>query len=181
VKLREDLNAMTPRLRRFARALVNGHAGCSDSTDDLVRATLTRALGFRNHGTHADLLVRLYATLIQLHRDEAASLEDRSSIGTKVSPLSQTLGAQTAPLAVRPGKLAAALMSLTIEEREALLLVALDNFDHGEAARILRVSRTAFLTRLTRARLSLEAQLSTRPMRAPDDRERHHSHLRLVK
>jgi RNA polymerase sigma-70 factor (ECF subfamily) len=179
VKLREDLNAMTPRLRRYARALMSGHAGGSDSADDVVRATLMRALGFRNHGTHADLLVRLYATLIQLHRDIVADEQRKSSIAAKLSPLPSHLGTQAAPLAVRPSKLTTALVSLPLEEREALLLVALDNFDHGDAARILRISRTAFLTRLTRARVSLETQLCTRPGRAPDDR--HHSHLRLVK
>ncbi|MGD0633257.1 MAG: sigma factor-like helix-turn-helix DNA-binding protein [Beijerinckiaceae bacterium] len=177
MKLREDLNAMTPRLRRYARALMSGHPGGSDSADDLVRATLTRALGFRNHGTHADLTVRLYATLIQLNRDILAG-------ASKTAPVpqpSQPLGMPAAPLAVRPGKLATSLMSLALEEREALLLVALDNFDHGEAARILRISRAAFLTRLTRARLALESQLRTQPGRAPDDHDRHHSHLRLVK
>ena len=175
MKLRDDLNATTPRLRRYARALTTGHAAGSDSADDLVRATLMRALGFRNHGTYADLLVRLYATLIQLHREAVAGEERRASLAAKLSP------PRSLPGLVRPSKLTMSLMSLTLEEREALLLVALDNFDHGDAARILRISRSAFLTRLTRARLSLEAQLSTRPARAPDDCDRHHSHLRLVK
>jgi RNA polymerase sigma-70 factor (ECF subfamily) len=181
VKLREDLNAMTPRLRRYARALTSGHPGGSDSADDLVRATLMRALGFRNHGTHADLVVRLYATLIQLNRDIAASGESKTPVVPKPPHHSHPLGTPAPPLAVRPGKLTTGLMSLALEEREALLLVALDNFDHGEAARILRISRASFLTRLTRARLALESQLRTRPGRAPDDHDRHHSHLRLVK
>ncbi|MDR3463121.1 MAG: sigma factor-like helix-turn-helix DNA-binding protein [Beijerinckiaceae bacterium] len=180
MKLREDLNAMTPRLRRYARALMSGHPGGSDSADDLVRATLTRALGFRNHGTQADLMVRLYATLIQLNRDIVTGESKFSSAG-KSSSHAQPLGGPAASLAARPGKLATSLMSLALEEREALLLVALDNFDQAEAARILRISRAAFLSRLTRARLALESQLRTQPARAPDDHDRHHSHLRLVK
>lgn len=195
VKLREDLNALTPRLRRYARALVSGQPGGSDQADDLVRAALMRALGFRHHGTHADLVVRLYATLILLHRDMVLAGETQASSGPRaISPGSPALaspgqvlpgsglsGPAAAPAAVRPGKLTAALMSLPLEDREALLLVALDNFEHGEAARILRISRTAFLTRLTRARLALETQLLVRPARQHGERDRHQSHLRLVK
>lgn len=180
LKLREDLNALTPRLRRYARALVSGQPGGSDQADDLVRAALMRALGFRHHGTHGDLVVRLYATLILLHRDMVLAGETQASSGPRaVSPaLSNTAGASAA---VRPGKLASALMSVPLEDREALLLVALDNFEHGEAARILRISRAAFLTRLTRARLALETQLTVRPARQHGERDRHQSHLRLVK
>jgi RNA polymerase sigma-70 factor (ECF subfamily) len=171
---------MTPRLRRYARALMSGHPGGSDGADDLVRATLTRALGFRNHGTHADLMVRLYATLIQMNRDVIAGGSKAAAFAKPSFPV-HALGAPAAPVAARPGKLATSLMNLALEEREALLLVALDNFDHAEAARILRISRAAFLNRLTRARLALESQLRTQPARAPDDHDRHHSHLRLVK
>jgi RNA polymerase sigma-70 factor (ECF subfamily) len=178
--LREDLNALTPRLRRYARALVSGQAGGSDQADDLVRAALMRALGFRQHGTHADLVVRLYATLILIHRELATPAETMASTGLRAVAPSGS-GPAAAPAAIRPGKLTSALMSLPLEDREALLLVALDNFEHGEAARILRISRAAFLARLTRARLALETQMLVRPGRQPGERDRQHSHLRLVK
>ncbi len=180
MKLRDDLNAMTPRLRRYARALTSGHAGGSELADDLVHATLMRALGSRNLGTHADLVVRLYATLTQLHRDVAAERRVNGDSAAKPAA-AKPANAATTPSLVRQSKLTAGLMSLSLEDREALLLVALENFDHAEAARILRVSRNGLLGRLTRARIALETQLHTRQGRAGEERERHPSHLRLVK
>ncbi len=181
MELRDDLSALTPRLRRYARALATGHPGGSDVADDLVHAALMRALGSRNLGTHADLVIRLYATLTQLYRDIAGGEQARVMKGKPSLVSQQAVPAQTSALIVRQSKLTLGLLSLPLEDREALLLVALENFDHGEAARILRISRTALFSRLTRARVALAAHLQTRQTRAVEERERHPSHLRLVK
>ena len=84
LNLREDLNALTPRLRRYARALLSGHPGGGERADDLVHATLLRAMGARNVGNHSDLVVRLYATLTQLNRDTLTS--PKTAQGSLPSP-----------------------------------------------------------------------------------------------
>ncbi|WP_158811878.1 hypothetical protein [Beijerinckia sp. L45] len=179
MKLREDLNALTPRLRRYARALMSGDPGGSERADDLVHATLIRALGSRNLGVHADLVIRLYATLTQMHRDIADEQPGRAQSRSAV--FGARTGAKPASANVRQSKLTIGLMSLALEDREALLLVALENFDHDEAARIVHVTKTVLLTRLTRARMTLEAQLQIHPGATRNADQGHVSYLRLVK
>ncbi len=169
--LREDLNALTPRLRRYARALATGGAGSSEVADDVVHATLMRAIGSRHLGLPADRIVRIYATVTQLHREVAASGRQALVVGVgRSSPPS------LAPPAARSTKMAAALMNLPLEDREALLLVVVESFDYGDAARILRISRGQLLSRLTQARTAFDKQFGTRPDPAPRAR----AHLRLV-
>ena len=179
--LRDDLNAMTPRLRRYARALLSGHAGGCERADDLVHATFMRALNARNVGLHADLVIRLYATLTQLHRDIAAP--PGAARGAAL-PARVSHGSPFAFSAVRQSRLTIGLMNLSLEDREALLLVALEGFSHEEAARILHVTRSMLLDRLARARQSLDGRLhlvaGTRDQPMPE-RERSVPHLRLVK
>lgn len=173
--LRDDLNACTPRLRRYARALVTGGAAPSPLADDLVHATLMRALGARHVGTSADLVVRLYATVTQLHRDVALSGREARAAGAGRPAL--VASQPNVATFARQTKLSAGLLSLPLEDREALLLVALEGFDHGEAARILRISRGTLIGRLGQARKALETHLRARP--APP-RGRAAPHLRLV-
>lgn len=171
--MRDDLTVMTPRLRRYARALIVGDAGPSEAADTLVHATLMRAMGARGLG-NADLPVRLFATVTQLHRDLA--LADRAEIAVGDARRNST----TSGPAGSTNRLATALLHLAIEEREALLLVSLEGFDHATAARILRISRPVLIERLTRARTALSRfrmaapPVPARPaaVRAP--------HLRLV-
>ena len=75
------------------------------------------------------------------------------------------------------------MRSLPLEDREALLLVALEGFDYGDAARILRVPRATLLTRLTQARSALGDLLTARPepARRPSIGQGNGApHLRLV-
>ena len=148
--MRDELRVMTPRLRRYARALVSGGAEPCDVSDTLVHATLMRAIGARSLGGAADLPVRLFATVTQLHRDLAPA--ERSEIVAGAGRRS-TSGVASAPVA--SDRLTAALLHLPLEEREALLLVTLEQFEHAVAARILRISRPVLFERLTRARTSL--------------------------
>lgn len=174
--LREDLTALTPRLRRYARALAAGAAGPSAIADDIVHATLMRALGARQTGAAADLAIRLYATVTQLHREVAlAGREARAAGNGRPSPVASS---SNFPSAARNTRISAALLSLPIEDREALLLVALEGFDHGEAARILRISRGVLIGRLTSARTALDMHL--RAPAAASPRARSVPHLRLV-
>ena len=63
------------------------------------------------------------------------------------------------------------LLALSLEEREALLLVALEGFTHAQAARILKISRTILVARLARARAALgdipAAEFASHPAKVP--------------
>ncbi|MDE2579019.1 MAG: hypothetical protein KGL46_09460 [Hyphomicrobiales bacterium] len=65
------------------------------------------------------------------------------------------------------------VQALPLEEREALLVVALGGFSYGAAARILAAPRAVVVTRLARARAALDAA-----ERGPVARV---GHLRIVK
>ncbi len=172
--LREDLNALTPRLRRYARALATGGPGSSELADDIVHATLMRAVGSRHLGVAADRIIRVYATVTQLHREVATSGRQALAAGIGLQLPSAT-GFASAP---RANRMVSALMSLPLEEREALLLVVVEGFDYGDAARILRVSRSQLLARLTLARTALDSKLGTRAEHA--SRTQAVAYLRLV-
>lgn len=148
---------MTPRLRRYARALVSGGCSACEVSDSLVHATLMRAIGARAIGSAVDLPIRLFATVTQLHRDLAPA--ERSEVAAGSGRRQATGGA---PAHAPVDQLAAALLRLPLEEREALLLVTLEGFDHGVAARILRISRPVLFERLTRARTALGHSLNAR-------------------
>jgi RNA polymerase sigma-70 factor, ECF subfamily len=70
-------------------------------------------------------------------------------------------------------------LDLGLDEREALLLVALEGFDYGQAARILKISRSVLVGRLARARAALSetvpVESSGRPVKARP------TYLQLVK
>ena len=176
MNLRDELNALTPRLRRYARALSTGSPAPCDLADDLVHATLMRGLGSRNLGDAGELAIRLYATITHLHR-EMASVGRSAAAGGAGRPALVT-SAPGLPGAARHTKLSAGLLSLSLENREALLLVALEGFEHGEAARILRVSRNVLVSRLTNARTALDSFMRSRPGAKTPTRDV--PHLRLV-
>lgn len=178
--LRDELNTLTPRLRRYARALVTGRNISSELADDLIHATLMRALGARHIGAPVDLMVRLYATVTQLNREVAISSQQARAAGSGRPTL---IAAERNFPAARQTKLSAGLLSLPLEAREALLLVGLEGFDYTESARILRISRSVLISRLTQARTALDAALgagqgATRGATSPS-RSRV-PHLRLV-
>ena len=66
-----------------------------------------------------------------------------------------------------------ALRLLSDDDREALLLVAWDGLDYAQAAQVQGISRSAFATRLSRARRRLLAHLG-------DDDPQPAPHLRRV-
>lgn len=176
MSLRDDLNACTPGLRRYARALATGQPEGSPLADDIVHAALIRALGARQIGSGADLLVRLYATVTQLHRDSLLAGREARAAGAGRPAL---VSSAPAPAVMRRTRLTAGLMGLSLEEREALLLVTLEGFDYADAARILRVSQATLLSRLTEARRRLDDQLTPRAQQ-PASARRNVPYLRLV-
>ena len=162
---------------------MSGDAGGSDRADDLVHATLLQALGSRNLGLHADIVIRLYATLTQMHRQIAGDSVSQTKVVVTHAAFGTRTGAPPVSPVVRQSKLTAGLMSLALEDREALLLVGLEGFDYDEAARIAHVTKTVLLARLTSARNAMEAQLQipTGASRILNNDRAHASHLRLVK
>ena len=182
--LRDDLNLSASRLCRYARALVTGQPGPSEIADDLVHAVLLRTweTGTASRLAGRDLHLHLYALLTEWHRERLAAGRMGGTVHMEKENFSAggPRAAGTMPVPASPrNKFAAALLALPLEEREALLLVVLEGFSFAQAARILKISRTALVMRLARARAALnEIAAPETPSRPVKTRP---SYLRVVK
>jgi RNA polymerase sigma-70 factor, ECF subfamily len=185
VALRDELNLCAPRLCHYARALVTGHPGPSEIADDLVHAVLLRTweAGTTLRLDGRDLHLHLCTLLTEWHRERLVA----GRMGGKAHMEKENFhsgGPRAAgnllPLPASPrDKFAAALLALALQEREALLLVVLEGFSYAQAARILKISRTALITRLVCARAALsEIPAPKTPARSAKARP---SYLRVVK
>lgn len=167
---REDLKLWTPKLRRYAHALLGPSLSANSAADDLVHTTLHRTLKMGAAAFRSDLGFHLYRLLTQLHRDGLRASEYLTSqppCGTPIyaeSPLRhgnarQSSGAVDKIVCFEPqrDRLLDALRSLKLDEKEAYLLVVLEEMSYTQAARILRISKTALVARLMRARATLSA------------------------
>ncbi len=180
----DDLTSCAPRLCRFARALAAGRPAPNKTADDLVHTIMQRTLeaGDSLRLAGAELHLHLYSRLVELHRERLAAV----SLGAKAHREKENScargprAAAKAPFAALPrDKFAGALLALSLEEREALLLVVLEGFSYAQAARILKISRTMLLARLARARAALDEILA--PESVPHPGKVLPSYLRVVK
>ena len=184
MSLRDDLNVCAPRLRRFARAFVGGHPAPNKTADDLVQAILLQTLqqGATARLTGPDLQLHLYTLLTGQLRKRLANtrLGDEAHAGTESFCSGGPGASGNLPrFESRRDQFADWLLALSLEEREALLLVVLEGFSYAQAARILQISRTVFVSRLTRARAALGAIPAVHFVQHPE--KPLPAYLRLVK
>ena len=153
----DEVEACVPALRRYARALTRS----ADLADDLVQDCLERAISrrglFRPTGP---VRAWLFTILLNLHRND---LRARHRQGAMM-PLDTI--AEPATAAPQPGHLALAEMARAIEtlpteQKEALLLIALEGLSYAEAAAILGVPLGTLMSRLGRARAALRLLTGT--------------------
>ena len=152
--VRDGLGALLPRLRRFARAL----AGNVHDADDLVQATLERALSRASQWRPEQRLETwVYAILRNAWVDEQRA---RGRRGRVFAPESAGAGVGVAAIDAS-GALAlqAALQQLPGEQREAIALVLVEGLSYREAAATLDVPIGTLTSRLARARGALQAML----------------------
>ena len=153
----QQLLTWVPRLRRYARAL----AGNRDDADDLVQDTLERAWAKsgRWHGV-ADMRAWLFSIMHNLHVDGirrpklATVLMDDDTPEVAVEP---TQGERLAVL-----DLQAALDLLPIEQKQIVLLVALEDMAYADVAVALGIPVGTVMSRLSRGRERLRALMEGR-------------------
>jgi RNA polymerase sigma factor (sigma-70 family) len=147
---------LIPRLRRYARALT----GDRGTADDLVQDTLERAwskLHLWRHGS--DLRAWLFTIMHNVHVNQIRSRSSASLV-----PLDDEIAdapvraTQSDMLEVRD--IDAALHRLPIEQREVVLLIALERMSYDETARSLRIPIGTVMSRLARARERLRLLLA---------------------
>ncbi len=154
------LLAELPYLRRFARAL------CGDAAlaDDLVQDCVERALN-KQHLYDAARPIRawLYAILRNIH----VSQWRKSNLGGVQKPLEDMEAFEGAVAPEQEQNLAIttitqALDLLPLQQREVLVMIALEELSYKEAADITGVPIGTVMSRLSRARESLRILLDQR-------------------
>lgn len=149
--------ACIPRLRRYARALVGEQA----AADDLVQDTLERAwqkIALWRSGS--DMRAWLFSIMHNFHVDQ------RRKPALSTAPMEDkefempTRATQADSLELRD--LDAALRQLSGEQREIVLLVALEDMTYDEVARTLELPLGTVMSRLSRGRAKLRALMDDR-------------------
>lgn len=153
----EQLLTWVPRLRRYARAL----AGNRDDADDLVQDTLERAWAKSGlwRGV-ADMRGWLFGIMHNLHVDGVRRPRLATVVMDDDTPEQAVAPTQGERLAVLD--LQAALDQLPVEQKEILLLVALEDMSYADVAKTLGIPIGTVMSRLSRGRERLRALMDGR-------------------
>jgi RNA polymerase sigma-70 factor (ECF subfamily) len=152
-QIMDEIEECVPALRRYARALTHD----PDRADDLVQDCLERAIRkrglWRPSGAVRSWVFRI---LLNVYRN------DLRRARRSLAPISLDAlpGHDPAGLDVQPGRLALAetaraMQALPAEQREVLLLVAVEEMSYAEAAAVLSIPAGTLMSRLARARAAL--------------------------
>jgi RNA polymerase sigma-70 factor (ECF subfamily) len=155
----DQLIAVLPRLRRFARGLT----GSATEADDLVQAACERALT-REHqfqeGTRFDSwMFRIVQTIwIDQLRARDVRKEDGDVAEERLGSDAAVRGIE-ARLAL--AEVRRAVQRLQVDQRTTLMLVTVEGLSYKEAAAVAGVPVGTIMSRLARARIALQQQLDT--------------------
>jgi RNA polymerase sigma-70 factor (ECF subfamily) len=160
MNVRDGLMDHVPRLRRYARALINNR----ELADDLVQDTLERAL--RNAGQfrpETDLRAWLFTLMHNVFVNQVRKAGARAvhvSVDEEGLPESEwaVSGNQSQSLEVRD--LDYALQRLPDDQREVVLLVGLEEMSYADVALALGVPIGTVMSRLSRGRERLRALMA---------------------
>lgn len=155
-----DIVACIPSLRRYARGLTSDR----ERADDLVQDTLERAWGRfalwqRRGEVRAWMFGIMHNLFIDRLRTQRSSPEQ--SAGDALAESSDR-ATQSDRLEVRD--LDRALQRLTPEQRAVLLLVGVEGMSYQEVAGVLGVPTGTVMSRLSRGRERLRAELEGRDL-----------------
>lgn len=163
--MRDRIAEEIPVLRRFARGLTrDAHAA-----DDLVQDCLERALqrqhmfdGSRNLRTWLFTIMRnLFLNGVRSDRQASHVMDELARGGDAAGQTGHDLAPQHG--SVLAGQVLAAIDQLAHEQREVLLLVAVEGLSYREAAEVTGVPIGTVMSRLARAREQLRMKVEGEP------------------
>ena len=153
----DSIVELIPRLRRYARAL----AGERVAADDLVQDTLERAWSkFHLYRRGTDLRAWLFTVMHNVYVNQLRASRPVAQLDDDLPELAQP-ARESDGLVLRD--LDAAIRRLPPDQREVLLLVALEEMSYDEAAGTLGIPIGTVMSRLARAREKLRLMLSGLP------------------
>ncbi|UCH73804.1 MAG: sigma-70 family RNA polymerase sigma factor [Rhodospirillales bacterium] len=145
----DSLERWIPNLRRYARALTRDR----EQADDLVQDCLERALS-RRHLWNEDGNTRawLFTIMHNIHANDTRRNSNRPGTVPIEDDAAQPARPPGQMLRVAGLETAAALQELPDEQRQVILLVALEGMTYGEVAETLGVAQGTVMSRLSRGR-----------------------------
>jgi RNA polymerase sigma-70 factor (ECF subfamily) len=147
-----------PRLRRYARALLGNRAAADDLVQDTLERAWARCALWR---AGSDLRAWLFSIMHNLRIDQLRRPNLPSHSIDEDDFEVPTRATQSDRLEVRD--LESALRQLPDEQREVLLLVALEDLSYAEVAGMLGIPVGTVMSRLARGRERLRRLMEERP------------------
>ena len=151
-----DLLAELPRLRRYARVLT----GDPELADCLVEATLLRFRRGTSETVSRSTHVELLALLRTVNAEKALSQVPPAPRGVGLqgpAKWTHTHGASARSLPDRAAEMFAQLGELPLEQREVLVLVAVEQLSYNDIATLLGIPVATVVSLLSLARAALRA------------------------
>jgi RNA polymerase sigma-70 factor (ECF subfamily) len=155
-----------PRLRRYACAL---HRWNRPQADDLVQDTLVRAIA-KQHLWQPGTNLRswLFTLMHNQHVNDVRRSAARGGISHAVDELHDNYAsASDAEASLQLRDLDRALGKLLVEQREIILLVALEGMSYADVAEVVGVPVGTIRSRLSRGRAALRQLMDTGEKTAP--------------
>jgi len=157
-----QLIACIPRLRRYARALVGDRTKADDLVQDTMERGWSRLSTWRPSG---DMRAWLFGIMHNLYVDQVRKPSLATVELDEDTPMPYQMTAQTGRMEMRD--LEKALQVLPAEQREILLLVALEEMTYEEISATLGIPLGTVMSRLSRARERLRAQMEGKTVTSP--------------
>lgn len=148
----DQLRALIERLRRFALSLTRE----ASSADDLVQATIERALSRRAQQREQDSLRAWLFSILYRQFIDGKRRERRHARWLAWFGRGEETGDATEDIVMARSGLAA-FDRLPAEQRALLLLISVEGLSYQEAAQALGVPIGTVMSRLSRARTALRA------------------------
>lgn len=148
----DEIEAVIPRLRRAARVLTRDRAAADDLVQDCLERALARRHRWRGEGPVGAWMWKI---MLNLHRDGLRRDAAHLVVVTGLPPAQAAGGGAEDRLAL--AEVEAAMARLPADQRQALVLVAVEGMSLAEAAGILGLPEGTLVSRLGRARAALRA------------------------
>jgi len=157
-----QLLSCLPRLRRYARALMGSKMEADDLVQDTVERGWSRLASWRRG---SDMRVWLFSIMHNLHVDQLRQPSVSTEILDDDTPLPQVSASETNRLEIRD--MESALQQLSAEQREVVLLVALEEMTYDEVASSLGITMGTVMSRLSRGREKLRVLMEGGALASP--------------
>lgn len=154
----DELIALLPRMRRFARSLAHHPA----DADDLCQAAIERALKARAQwqpGTRLDSWMYRIMRNAWIDTARARTRHGETFVDEEAGLSVGDAGDRAIEAAVELGNVGRAMQKLPGDQREAVALVLIEGLAYKDAAAILEIPMGTLTSRLVRGREALMALL----------------------